>query len=84
NAQDYARVVADEPFELFEGNNLIVEQLLRQGLLLAMPMQALCEYGWDGPCPIAASRGIDRRDATEGRPEFAALEDLLHKRDDNG
>jgi len=42
NAQDYARVVPDEPFTLFEENSLIVEQLLRQGLLLSLPVQALC------------------------------------------
>src|SRR5688572_3469741 len=33
NSQDYARIAADEPFELFEGNNLFVEALLRQDLL---------------------------------------------------
>src|SRR5205085_1954700 len=50
--QDFARVASDEPFELFEENNLIVEALLRQALLLAVPIQPLCEYGWDGPCPV--------------------------------
>jgi uncharacterized protein len=82
SAQDYARVVADEPFQLFEGNNLIVEQLLRQGLLLAMPMQALCQFGWDGPCPIAESRGVGPVEPPCGRPEFAALENLLHEEED--
>jgi uncharacterized protein len=56
--QDYARVAPDEPFELFEGNQLMVESLLRQGLLLAAPTQILCEFGWDGPCPnVAAELG---------------------------
>lgn len=53
---DFARVVPDEPFPLFEGNSLMVENLVRQGLLLNMPMQALCEYGWEGDCPRAAAR----------------------------
>jgi uncharacterized protein len=63
-AQDYARVAPeDEPYELFEGNNLLTEVLLRQDLLLAMPVQPLCQYGWDGPCPVAAARGTDKRDS---------------------
>jgi uncharacterized protein len=51
--QDYARVAPDEPFELFDGNQLLVEALLRQGLLLSVPVQELCEFGWEGPCPFA-------------------------------
>lgn len=80
NAQDYARVVADEPFELFEGNNLIVEALLRQDLLVSLPMQALCEYGWEGPCPIAAQRGNAPKPESH-RPEFDKLANLLDKVD---
>src|SRR5687768_18502873 len=34
NTQDFARVAPDEPYEMFDENNLIVEVLLRQGLLL--------------------------------------------------
>lgn len=77
SAQDYARVVPDEPFELFDGNSLIVEQLLRQGLLLEMPVQSLCEHGWDGDCPQAKARGVDRRQSVTGRPEFEGLSNLL-------
>lgn len=80
-AQDFARVVADEPFEMFEENSLIVETLLRQGLLLAMPMQALCEHGWDGQCPVAAAQktaGVEMK----GRPEFSKLSSLLHQEGD--
>lgn len=80
NSQDYARVVPDEPFQLFEGNNLIVEALLRQDLLVAMPMQALCSFGWEGPCPIAAARG-EKSPTPEGRPEFDKLRNLLKGED---
>lgn len=52
-SDDYARVVPDEPFPLFESNSLLVENLIRQGLLLNMPVQPLCDHGWDGPCPYA-------------------------------
>jgi uncharacterized metal-binding protein YceD (DUF177 family) len=76
SSQDYARVVADEPYQLFEGNNLIVEALLRQDLIVAMPMQALCEHGWEGDCPIAAQRGEVGK-VPEGRPEFSKLANLL-------
>jgi uncharacterized protein len=75
SSQDFARVAADEPFELFEENNLIVEALLRQALLLSMPLQPLCEFGWDGPCPVAAQRGADVP-STTGRPEFLGLTKL--------
>lgn len=81
NPQDYARVVPDEPFEIFEGNNLIVEALLRQGLILALPMQPLCEFGWDGDCPMARERGL-KRIADTGRPEFSGLANLLKREDD--
>jgi uncharacterized protein len=74
--QDYARIESDEPFEMFEGNELQVESLLRQGLLLSMPVQALCEHGWEGDCPEAAARGA-LPNAAEGRPEFDGLKNLL-------
>lgn len=76
SSQDMAKVKADEPFELFEGNNLLVEALLRQDLLIAMPLQTLCTFGWEGECPIAAARGEEKAKA-EGRPEFDKLKDLL-------
>ena len=77
SSQDYARVVADEPYKLFDGNDLIVEQLLRQALLLSMPMQSLCENGWDGDCPIAKARGVAINSGLAGRPEFGSLSNLL-------
>jgi DUF177 domain-containing protein len=77
NPQDYARVVPDEPYELFEGNNLIVENLLRQALILSMPLQALCEYGWDGDCPMLKKLGGKELKAV--RPEFEGLANLLNR-----
>jgi uncharacterized metal-binding protein YceD (DUF177 family) len=81
NAQDYARVVPDEPFTLFEENSLIVEQLLRQGLLLSLPVQALCEHGWEGDCPQATERSIRTAAPETGRPEFGRLSNLLQPGD---
>lgn len=63
SAQDYARVAPeDEPFPLFEENNLMVEALLRQSLLLSMPNQPLCPFGWDGDCPQARELGVIARE----------------------
>lgn len=77
NPQDFAKVVADEPFELFDGNNLLVEALLRQALLLSVPVQALCEFGWDGDCPQAKERGVGITAVKTGRPEFELLTNLF-------
>lgn len=81
SSQDFAKVVPDEPFELFEGNSLIVEALLRQALLLSLPLQPLCEFGWDGPCPVAAARGEVGTPGKTGRPEFQHLSNLLNDED---
>lgn len=75
SAQDFAHVAPDEPFPMFEGNNLIVEALLRQGLLLEIPMQPLCDYGWDGPCPIAAA--VVTKGAGTTDPRLKGLSKLL-------
>ncbi|MGV3617741.1 MAG: YceD family protein [Fimbriimonas sp.] len=82
SAQDFAKVVPDEPFELFDENQLMVENLLRQGLLLAMPLAPLCEFGWEGDCPVAAARGVGKREVTATRPEFQSLADLLKPEED--
>lgn len=54
--QDFAHVAPDEPYPLFEGNSLIVQSLLREDMIVALPVQPLCQYGWEGECPIAKIR----------------------------
>lgn len=66
SSQDYARVVSDEPYPLFEGNSLIADTLLRQDFLVALPVQPLCQYGWEGKCPVAEARGTDLQRAGDG------------------
>jgi uncharacterized protein len=78
---DFAKVAADEPYELFDENNLIVEALLRQALLLSIPIQPLCEFGWDGPCPIAAQRQLNSNPQSVGRAELKQLSKFLHSED---
>lgn len=82
NSQDYARIASDEPFQLFDGNSLLVEALLRQALILAYPLQPLCEFGWEGPCPIAAKRGAAPRPEPAGAPELRGLSKFRHPEED--
>lgn len=74
--QDFASVKPDEPYPLFEGNALIVQNLLREDLIVAMPVQPLCQYGWEGECPVAAARGIAKRDVPATGP-FDKLKSLI-------
>lgn len=77
--QDFARVEADEPYPLFEGNSLMVESLLRQNLLLNFPVQPLCTFGWEGDCPIAKARGVAGQQGGSGRLEFEQLKGLVNE-----
>ncbi len=79
--QDFAKVAPDEPFELFEENNLIVEALIREALLVSLPMQPLCEHGWDGKCPVAEALGIAQTEKlnSELAARCAPLADFLRE-----
>lgn len=81
--QDFAKVdPADEPYPLFEGNNLMVEALIRQTFLVNFPTQILCEFGWDGDCPIAKGRGESVIRSIGNRTEFEKLKGLVSEGDD--
>lgn len=80
NPREHAVVKADEPYPLFDGNQLMVEALLRQWLIVNLPTQPLCEFGWDGPCPVAeAARRI--KAGQDGETPFAALKKLIQPED---
>lgn len=81
--QDMAKVVDEEPYPLFEGNFLRVEDLLRQNLLLAMPMSIDCESVTGKPCPENLSEKI-AKGAVSGRPEFQGLKGLLDNEESQG
>lgn len=68
----YARVVAEEPFQLFTKNALIQDVYVRQGVIVNLPAQPLCEFGWDGPCPHAAERAGPGQ--AHGHPAMLELE----------
>ncbi len=80
SATDFAKVVEDEPYPMFTGNELMVEQLLRQGLLLNLPIQSLCSFGWEGDCPLAAERGSRKQSDPSG--PLGPLADFLRKEED--
>ncbi len=73
---DYAKVVSEEDFPLFEENHLIVEALLHQGLILNMPQAPLCAHGWDGDCPEAALRAMPPQPELKAGP-LGGLSHLL-------
>ncbi|HSI72874.1 MAG TPA: DUF177 domain-containing protein [Fimbriimonas sp.] len=81
SSQDFARVAPDEPFEMFEGNWLMVENLLRQAFFISLPMQPLCPFGWEGQCPQSKQIGIDRKEGDPDHP-LEGLAKFLHEEED--
>lgn len=79
-SDDYARVAPEEDYPIFEGNSLMVEALIRQGLLLHLPIQPLCTYGWEGPCPEATKR-LPKHDVREETHETQRLQIPLKRED---
>lgn len=75
-SDDFAKVVPEEDYPLFEGNALMVEALIHQGLVVNLPVQPLCRHGWDEPCPEAEARGVAPKVFDEGRHEFDRLASL--------
>jgi len=75
SAEGFAHIVPDEPYPLFHNNSLIKDNYVRQGLLLNIPEQALCPFGWDGPCPNAEAL-LKKLDVPSGHPAFDKLRQL--------
>lgn len=80
SSQDMAKVVDEEPYPLFEGNFLRVEDLLRQNLLLAIPLTMDCETATGKPCPEELVAKLNEGGGA-GRPEFQGLAHLLESED---
>lgn len=77
---EYAQVVEEEDFPLFHKNSLLKDVYIRQGLIVNLPVQPLCSFGWDGPCPHAKSdsTGVEEH----GHPAMQKLRDLVPPEDD--
>ena len=69
-------MVFDEPDKLFDKNALVIDQYVRQGLLLSLPTQPLCSGSWDGPC--ANEEAV--KAAAAGRIDNPAFEGLAKLR----
>lgn len=70
--QTNAHVIDEAPNGLFYGNGLLYEELVRQNLLLALPMAPLCR----SDCPGLLET---QNDFEEGRPELHELKKLLEQ-----
>lgn len=80
-----ARVVDDEPFPLFEGNSLLIDDYVHQHLVLNAPTQPLCRADCKGLCPqCGANLNEGRCECVRpnGHEAFRELADLWTKSDD--
>ncbi len=70
----------DLSLALFDGQAIDIDQLVREQILLSLPLRRLCRGDCRGLCPIC---GIDRNvsscecEIREHDPRWSALEDLL-------
>lgn len=79
----FAKIAPEpEPEPLFQNNMLIRDVYLRQGLLVNLPVQPLCEFGWEGDCPNA--RELPGTSNSEGHPAFEGLQRLKMHDGENG
>lgn len=78
---EYAEVVEEEDYPLFKKNSLLEDVYVRQGLIVNLPVQPLCEFGWDGPCPRAQAVEL-RKKEEEGHPAMQRLKDIALPEDD--
>lgn len=76
---DFAVVVEDEDFPLFKKNSIDFDAYVRQGLLVNLPIQPLCEFGWEGPCPKAGPAKQKEEDG--GHPVLKRLRELVGPED---
>ena len=74
-ASYYAKIVCDEPESIFDNNSLILDAFVRQLLILSLPAQNLCSYGWEGDCPVAKKQ-ITKQQVVSGHPAFDRLKYL--------
>lgn len=71
----FAHIVPEEePEKIFDKNALIPDGYLRQGLILNLPVQPLCQFGWEGDCPNA--RATKKHFAAPTHPGLVHLADI--------
>ncbi len=77
---EHAVVVEEEEFPLFTKNAIDVDAYLRQGLIVNLPIQPLCDFGWEGPCPNAKSGPV--LEPSSGHPSLQKLREMVHPEED--
>lgn len=76
SAYGYAEVEDRDSFPVFEGNYLYADDLLRQYLLLELPIAPVCREDCKGLCPTCGqnrNEGACRCAPRAGHPAFEAL-----------
>src|SRR5712692_3259811 len=78
-AENHELDANDLSLALFDGEAIDIDQLVREQILLALPLRRLCRDGCRGLCPIC---GLDRNvsncecEIRESDPRWSALKDL--------
>ena len=72
---------ADSEIGYYQGEGVDLEDVLKEQIFLAMPMQALCQEDCKGLCPQCGQNKntVDCGCSTPGDPRWAALADLKDK-----
>lgn len=71
----FAHIVPEEePEKIFDKNALIPDGYLRQGLILNLPVQPLCQFGWEGDCPNV--RAVKKHFAAPTHPGLVHLAEI--------
>jgi uncharacterized protein len=73
---------ADTEIGYYQGNGLLLEDVLKEQVVLAMPLRALCREDCKGLCPhCGVNRNTTECDCDESRvdPRWSALADLKER-----
>ena len=80
-SEDYAKTPGEtDEAAFFDGETIILDDLVRDTLLVAEPLRELCKSDCKGLCPVCGqnlNEGICECDAFVPDPRLAALESLL-------
>lgn len=85
NPQGFATVEDRDSFPVFEGNWLNADELLRQYLILELPIAPVCRPDCKGLCPTCGQNRNEREcscPARKGHPAFEALARAWYSEED--
>ncbi|EKU70421.1 DUF177 domain-containing protein [Selenomonas sp. F0473] len=80
-SEDYAKTTGEaDEFTVFDGDEIVIDTLVRDTLLVAEPLRELCKSDCKGLCPVCGqnlNEGPCGCDTFVPDPRLAALESLL-------